>query len=66
MKVMLRKNAAGNLSAYVPKKDLEEDVVEEKMGEDGKIFVLANGWELMFPQLEEPFDLPLTAEAKKL
>lgn len=66
MKVMLRKNAEGQLSAYVPKKDLEEDVVEEKMGEDGKIFVLANGWELMFPKLEEPFDLPLTAEAKRL
>ncbi|ERT08537.1 putative nitrogen fixation protein FixT [Lyngbya aestuarii BL J] len=66
MKVMLRKNAAGQLSAYVPKKDLEEDVVEEKMGEEGKIFVLANGWELTFPKLEEPFDLPLTAEAKKL
>lgn len=66
MKVMLRKNAAGNLSAYVAKKDLEEDVVEEKMGEDGKIFVLANGWELIFPKLEEPFDLPLTAEAKRL
>ncbi len=66
MKVMLRKNAEGQLSAYVPKKDLEEDVVEEKMGEEGKIFVLANGWELMFPKLEEPFDLPLTAEAKRL
>jgi nitrogen fixation protein NifT len=63
---MLRKNAEGQLSAYVPKKDLEEDVVEEKMGEEGKIFVLANGWELMFPKLEEPFDLPLTAEAKRL
>jgi len=36
------------------------------MGEEGKIFVLANGWELTFPKLEEPFDLPLTAEAKKL
>ncbi|MEB3279783.1 MAG: putative nitrogen fixation protein NifT [Lyngbya sp.] len=66
MKVMLRQNAAGHLSVYVAKKDLEEEVVEEKLGEDGKIFVLANGWELMFPKLEEPFDLPLTAEAKKL
>ncbi|MFY7802216.1 MAG: putative nitrogen fixation protein NifT [Limnoraphis robusta] len=66
MKVMLRQSASGNLSVYVPKKDLEEEVVEEKVGEDGKIFVLANGWELMFPKLEEPFDLPLTTEAKRL
>ncbi len=66
MKVMLNKNEAGNLSVYVPKKDLEEEVVEEKMGEDGKIFVLANGWELAFPSLEEPFKLPTTVNAKRV
>ena len=30
MKVMFRKSAAGVLSAYVPKKDLEEPVVEQE------------------------------------
>jgi nitrogen fixation protein NifT len=51
---MLRKNTAGHLSVYVPKKDLEEEVVEQKEGDDGKILVLTNGWELLFPGLEEP------------
>ncbi|MDY7023939.1 MAG: putative nitrogen fixation protein NifT, partial [Cyanobacteriota bacterium] len=61
-----RENADGQLSAYVAKKDLEEDVVEQKVSEEGKIFVLANGWELLFPTLEDPLNLPLTAEAKRL
>ena len=29
MKVMMRRNSAGVLSAYVPKKDLEEPVVAQ-------------------------------------
>jgi nitrogen fixation protein NifT len=66
MKVMLRNNRAGHLSVYVPKKDLEEEVVEQKNGDDGKILVLANGWELSFPGLEEPLQLPVTVNAKRL
>lgn len=66
MKVMLRKNTAGHLSVYVPKKDLEEEVVEQKEGDDGKILVLTNGWELLFPGLEEPLQLPITVDAKRL
>lgn len=30
MKVMIRKNADGKLSVYVPKKDLEEPIVEQE------------------------------------
>ena len=30
MKVMIRKTSAGKLSVYVPKKDLEEFVVEQQ------------------------------------
>jgi nitrogen fixation protein NifT len=67
MKVMLRMNAAGNLSAYVAKKDLEEEVVKKVVGEDGSIIcTLTNGWELSFPNLTEPLDLPKTVEAKRL
>lgn len=66
MKVMLRKNNAGTLVVYVPKKDLEEEVVKETEGEEGKIFTLANGWELAFPNLPDPLVLPLTYEAKRL
>ena len=66
MKVMLRKNAAGHLTVYVAKKDLEEEVVSETMGEEGKIYTLANGWELLFPNLTEPLKLPQTVEAKRL
>ena len=66
MKVMLSKNAAGHLSVYVAKKDLEEEVVNEKVGEKGKIFTLSNGWELEFPNLEDPLKLPQTVDAKRL
>jgi nitrogen fixation protein NifT len=66
MKVMLRKNTAGHLSVYVPKKDLEEEVVEQKQGDHGTILVLTNGWELSFPGLEEPLQLPVTVNAKRL
>ncbi|PLZ95414.1 putative nitrogen fixation protein NifT [Fischerella thermalis CCMEE 5268] len=66
MKVMLRRNNAGNLVVYVAKKDLEEEVVKETEGSEGKIFTLANGWELSFPNLPDPLVLPQTFEAKRL
>ncbi len=66
MKVMLRRGDAGQLVVYVAKKDLEEEVVQETQGEAGKIFTLANGWELAMPPLEEPLKLPKTVEAKRL
>ncbi|OKH27798.1 putative nitrogen fixation protein NifT [Chroogloeocystis siderophila] len=66
MKVMLRQNAAGHLVVYVAKKDLEEEVVNQIDGDQGKIFTLANGWELAIPNLPEPLRLPQTIEAKRL
>ncbi|RUR77466.1 hypothetical protein PCC6912_38570 [Chlorogloeopsis fritschii PCC 6912] len=63
---MLRKNNAGTLMVYVAKKDLEEEVVKETDGADGKIFTLANGWELLFTNLPDPLVLPQTFEAKRL
>lgn len=66
MKVMLRENNLGHLVVYVAKKDLEEEVVKQELTEDGKIFTLANGWELAIPVLEEPMRLPQTIEAKRL
>jgi nitrogen fixation protein NifT len=66
MKVMLRQNQAGHLIAYVAKKDLEEEVVEQVDSDNGKIFTLANGWKLSFPNLSEPLVLPQTVEAKRL
>jgi nitrogen fixation protein NifT len=66
MKVMLRRNHAGILVVYVAKKDLEEEVVKETEGSEGKIFTLANGWELAFPNLPDPLVLPQTFEAKRL
>jgi nitrogen fixation protein NifT len=65
MKVMLRNNAAGKLEVYVAKKDLEEEVVSEKIDGDSKILTLTNGWELSIPK-DQPEKLPLTIDAKKL
>jgi nitrogen fixation protein NifT len=67
MKVMMRKDQKGILSAYVPKKDLEEPVVsQEKEGLWGGTVTLANGWVLSLPEMPEGTSLPITVEAKRL
>ena len=67
MKVMMRRNAAGVLSAYVPKKDLEEPVVDQELpGLWGGRITLANGWQLMLPEMADDTRLPITVEARKL
>jgi nitrogen fixation protein NifT len=66
MRVMLRQNDAGKLTVYVAKKDLEEEVIKQTDSEAGKIFTLANGWELEFSDLPEPLKLPQTYEARRL
>ena len=67
MKVMLRRDTSGVLSAYVPKKDLEEPVVEQEKPEmwGGRI-TLANGWILQLPEMAADTRLPITVEARKL
>jgi nitrogen fixation protein NifT len=66
MKVMLRENSAGKLTVYVPKKDLEEEVVKQIDSEAGKVFTLANGWELEISNLDEPLKIPQTYEARRV
>ena len=66
MKVMLHKNDLGHLSVYVPKKDLEEEVVEQSTTPEGKILTLANGWQLSVKNLGEDTKLPQTFRAIKL
>ncbi|HEY9624419.1 MAG TPA: putative nitrogen fixation protein NifT [Crinalium sp.] len=66
MKVMIRRNTVGHLTVYVAKKDLEEEVVKETITDDGKVWTLANGWELSLPDLPEPLKLPQTIEAKRI
>ncbi len=67
MKIMIRRNAAGILSAYVPKKDLEEPIVSsEREALWGGLVTLANGWELRLPEMPEDTRLPVTVEAKRI
>lgn len=67
MKIMIRKDAAGVLSAYVPKKDLEEPVSSmEKPGMWGGMITLANGWRLELPEMAADTKLPITVEARKV
>ena len=67
MKIMIRKNAQGQLSAYVPKKDLEEPiVVVEKPEMWGGLITLANGWKLELPAMDAATKLPITVEARRL
>ncbi|MGF1491381.1 MAG: putative nitrogen fixation protein NifT [Microcoleaceae cyanobacterium] len=66
MKVMLHEGHSGKLMVYVAKKDLEEEVVEQTLSENGKIFTLTNGWQLEFKDLTEPLKLPQTVTAKRV
>ncbi|MBI3367363.1 MAG: putative nitrogen fixation protein NifT [Burkholderiales bacterium] len=67
MKVMFRRSSAGALSAYVPKKDLEEPVVaQEKAGLWGGTVTLANGWVFALPEMAADTKLPITVEARRL
>ena len=67
MKVMIRRNQAGILSAYIAKKDLEERIVEAERPELwGGLIKLANGWRLALPTMDPSTVLPITVEARKL
>ncbi|MHB1144413.1 MAG: putative nitrogen fixation protein NifT [Thiobacillus sp.] len=67
MKIMIRKDAQGILSAYVPKKDLEEPIVSmEQAGMWGGIVTLANGWRLELPEMAAETSLPITVDARRL
>jgi nitrogen fixation protein NifT len=67
MKVMIRRNSAGELSVYVPKKDLEEPVVSQEKPELwGGMVTLANGWELSLPAMAADTALPITVDARRV
>lgn len=67
MKVMIRKDSTGALTAYIAKKDLEEPIVSmEKAEMWGGVVTLANGWKFALPELAADTRLPLTVEARKL
>jgi nitrogen fixation protein NifT len=64
---MIRRSPEGTLSAYVPKKDLEEPVVSmEKPDMWGGVITLGNGWKLELPAMAADTRLPITVEARKL
>lgn len=66
MKIMVRR-AEGKLTIYVPKKDLEEEVVEqEKETLWGGWIKLSNDWVLELPEMDPETTLPKTVEAKKV
>lgn len=67
MKVMIRRNNTGQLSAYMAKKDLEEPIVASEHPDlwGGRI-TLANGWQLQLPALASDTRLPITVDARRL
>ncbi|MFZ2629090.1 MAG: putative nitrogen fixation protein NifT [Rugosibacter sp.] len=67
MKVMIRKDSAGTLSVYVPKKDLEEAVVSMQHPDMwGGTVTLANGWLLELPAMATGTSLPITVDARRV
>lgn len=67
MKIMIRKDAKGSLSAYVPKKDLEEPIVSMEQADMwGGVVTLGNGWRLELPAMAADTTLPITVEARRL
>ena len=66
MKVMIRRTSTGALSAYVPKKDLEEPIVAlEHETLWGGWVRLKNGWVLELPAMAADTRLPITVNARK-
>jgi nitrogen fixation protein NifT len=66
MKIMIRRSAEVGLSIYVPKKDLEEPIVESEFESLwGGWIKIANGWVLELPEMAADTRLPITVEAKK-
>jgi len=67
LKVMIRRSSEGVLSAYVPKKDLEEPIVaQENPDLWGGSVTLANGWVLQLPEMADGTMLPITVEARRV
>ncbi len=66
MKVTIRKVGEA-YEAYIPKKDMEEKVVEQDTPHVwGGIIKLSNGWRFQMPELAADTRLPITVEARKL
>jgi len=66
MKIMIRRSPEIGLSIYVPKKDLEEPIVEsEHETLWGGWIKIANGWVLELPEMAPETTLPITVNAKK-
>ena len=66
MKVMIRRSPDTGLCIYVPKKDLEEPIVEvERESLWGGWVRAANGWVLDLPDMPEDTRLPITVNARK-
>ena len=67
MKVMIRRDSKGTLTAYVPKKDLEEAIIAmDQPGMWGGLVTLANGWQFDMPAMPIDTPLPITVEARRL
>ena len=65
MKIMIRRSETG-LSIYVPKKDIEEPIVEaERESLWGGWIRIANGWTLDLPEMAADTRLPITINARK-
>ena len=66
MKVMIRNTPKG-LSVYLPKKDLEEPIVEmEKEAMWGGVVRIKNGWAFELPEMPADTRLPITVNARKV
>jgi len=64
MKVMIRRSTTG-LSIYVPKKDLEEPIIEQQKDSLWGGWVrLKNGWVLELPEMAQDTSLPVTVNAR--
>jgi nitrogen fixation protein NifT len=67
MKLMIRKDSKGQLTGYVPKKDLEEPIISMvNPGMWGGLITLGNGWQFDLPAMPEGTALPITVEARRL
>jgi nitrogen fixation protein NifT len=64
--IMIRRSPETGLSIYVPKKDLEEPIIESQHETLwGGWIRIANGWVLDLPEMAPDTQLPITVNARK-
>jgi nitrogen fixation protein NifT len=66
MRATIRRSPSGKLTVYIAKKDLEEEVLDRTLSDEGEVLTLVSGQNLLIPFGVLEGRLPVTIELKRL